>query len=344
MLISQLGGRNSLRFLSHSATNLDNESGGQLLAPKRMSRQLDYYFRHKDKVRLSKQRYYTRNKDGIRGAQRNYYAQNKDNSREYYLRNKTNILESKRRYYLRKKSEDALDSSAAHLPYLVRLTENLSWKTPEAVREYFDSVAKQLNISHYTDWYRISRPQILSFGGKSVYAKFGSLGSALAYAYPDIRWDFQKFAHRGKKAEQRRLRVALESLLPGVAIIEDYQHPELIWKNSDRPIELDLWIPKLQVSLEYQGEHHYHSLDLAFGPSVASQYSERDLEKLSLCKLHGITLIYIPFWWDGERESLAATLYRSRPDVFPVSAADPIPSEMPSRLIAEKGFAKVLRE
>jgi hypothetical protein len=33
--------------------------------------------------------------------------------------------------------------------------------------------------------------------------------------------------------------------------------------------------------------------------------------------------------WDGDAESLAATLYQARPDVFPVSHATPIPSEMP---------------
>lgn len=33
--------------------------------------------------------------------------------------------------------------------------------------------------------------------------------------------------------------------------------------------------------------------------------------------------------WDGEQESLSATLYQARPDVFPVSASPPIPAETP---------------
>jgi hypothetical protein len=33
--------------------------------------------------------------------------------------------------------------------------------------------------------------------------------------------------------------------------------------------------------------------------------------------------------WDGELGSLSATLYRARPDVFPVSTANPIPNEIP---------------
>src|SRR5689334_9639565 len=40
-----------------------------------------------------------------------------------------------------------------------------SWKTPEVVRDYFESIKSKLHISHYTDWYRISRTQIMELGG-----------------------------------------------------------------------------------------------------------------------------------------------------------------------------------
>jgi hypothetical protein len=63
------------------------------------------------------------------------------------------------------------------------------------------------------------------------------------------------------------LRLLIEELLPGIEIIEDYQHPELTWgvillaflclvyviDNSTRRAELDLWIPTFQIGLEYQG-------------------------------------------------------------------------------------------
>jgi hypothetical protein len=38
-----------------------------------------------------------------------------------------------------------------------------------------------------------------------------------------------KFSFRGKKAEQRRLKVKIEELLPGVEVVEEYQHPLLFW-------------------------------------------------------------------------------------------------------------------
>jgi hypothetical protein len=59
--------------------------------------------------------------------------------------------------------------------------------------------------------------------------KFGSLGRALQYAYPEFNWDLSKFSIRGKKSEQRLLKAKIEELLPGIEIIEEYQHPELNW-------------------------------------------------------------------------------------------------------------------
>jgi hypothetical protein len=62
-----------------------------------------------------------------------------------------------------------------------------------------------------------------------LYSKFESLGSALQYAYPEFNWDLDKFSFRGKKAEQRMLKTKIEDLLPGIEIIEEFQHPGLSW-------------------------------------------------------------------------------------------------------------------
>jgi hypothetical protein len=65
--------------------------------------------------------------------------------------------------------------------------------------------------------------------GLTLYSKFQNLGNALQYAYPEINWDQSKFSMRGKKSEQRWLRVLIEELVPGIEIVEDYQHPDLTW-------------------------------------------------------------------------------------------------------------------
>jgi hypothetical protein len=62
-----------------------------------------------------------------------------------------------------------------------------------------------------------------------LYSKFESLGHALQYAYPDIEWNLEKFSIRGKKSVQRKLKMRMEALMPGMESFEDYKHPDLIW-------------------------------------------------------------------------------------------------------------------
>jgi hypothetical protein len=57
--------------------------------------------------------------------------------------------------------------------------------------------------------------------------KFENLGSALKHAFPEFEWDLSKFAVKGKKSEQRWLKIKIEELLPGVDLVEDYLHPDV---------------------------------------------------------------------------------------------------------------------
>jgi hypothetical protein len=51
----------------------------------------------------------------------------------------------------------------------------------------------------------------------------------LQFAYPEFEWDLTKFSVRRKKSGQRWLKVMVKQLLPGMEIVEDFQHPELIF-------------------------------------------------------------------------------------------------------------------
>jgi hypothetical protein len=59
--------------------------------------------------------------------------------------------------------------------------------------------------------------------------KFGTLGNALVYAYPEYPWELSKFTFRGKKSVQRWLYFKLKELLPNVDLIEEFSHPDLVW-------------------------------------------------------------------------------------------------------------------
>jgi hypothetical protein len=57
----------------------------------------------------------------------------------------------------------------------------------------------------------------------------------------------------------------------------------------------------------------------------------RDSQKLTFLKEKGITLIEVPYWWDRKYDSLQATIYNQRPDLFTENpTGKPIPLSPPS--------------
>jgi hypothetical protein len=158
----------------------------------------EHYVRNKDIICEAKRTYYLLNKDSVIGARREYYRRNKDSMKEsmreyhrtYYFQHKNhtgedvyqfqrericnelrkrNREEANRAYYLRNKDKNreresyirAVKKSAGS----TRLMGRRSLKTPALVRDYIEALGKQLHISDYTDWYRISRTQITNVGG-----------------------------------------------------------------------------------------------------------------------------------------------------------------------------------
>lgn len=55
---------------------------------------------------------------------------------------------------------------------------------------------------------------------------------------------------------------------------------------------LDIYIPSLQLGIEYQGEQHYRPIDFFGGEKAFSATVERDKRKANLCSTHNITLLY----------------------------------------------------
>lgn len=90
---------------------------------------------------------------------------------------------------------------------------------------------------------------------------------------------------------------------------------------SLEPLELDIWIPSLNLAFEYQvlsfhsiprisffllqaftfkEKHHYVSTSYAYQPLDVLQ--SRDKMKQQLATTQGITLVTVPCWWDGRTE------------------------------------------
>ena len=76
--------------------------------------------------------------------------------------------------------------------------------------------------------------------------------------YPEVKWLPWKFSSVvSKKATQRWLANLIRDLFPNKEIIEDYQDPLLLFPGTEKRMELDIFVPELNIAFEYQGEHHF---------------------------------------------------------------------------------------
>jgi hypothetical protein len=105
----------------------------------------------------------------------------------------------------------------------------------------------------------------------------------------------------------------VQDLFKGQTIHLDYIHNELKYSRTKAGIQLDVYIPSLNLAFEYQGEQHYSSHYLYGSPEIIQR---RDQEKQMKCKEAGITLIHIPYWWDKEKLSLVGTVRQHRPELL----------------------------
>lgn len=63
-------------------------------------------------------------------------------------------------------------------------------------------------------------------------------------------------------------------------------HPE--WLNG---LYLDIFIPSINIAIEYQGQQHYEPLEYFGGEESFSENKERDIKKQILCKDNGVILL-----------------------------------------------------
>jgi len=188
--------------------------------------------------------------------------------------------------------------------------------TEETVRASLESVRDELDIESKEEWARVSHAALLMAsqrtGGAHRLLQKMTLSAALSLAYPLEDWshveELQK-AMPAKKASQWLLKKKVQRLFPDSDVLENHLHHSLV-RQSSAPVELDVFLPAQCLAFEFQGQHHFDEVP-AFGCLEVHQH--RDEEKRSLCQAHGIRLVEVPYWWDFELPSLAATVYQRYP-------------------------------
>lgn len=86
--------------------------------------------------------------------------------------------------------------------------------------------------------------------------------------------------------------------------INIFEYIKNIFKNSinkyrDSDIfkrqHIDIFIPRYNIGIEYQGEQHFEAIDFFGGEKALIKTQERDQRKRELCKEHGIKLFYFSY-------------------------------------------------
>ena len=176
--------------------------------------------------------------------------------------------------------------------------------------DFMRKLMTTFDIRRKDDFYRVSKRMVATLlkEGKSVLASIG-FHHLLLHCFPAEDWSFHEMKKRSKKAVQRWLMICLKKQLGGeIHFLEDYEHP-LISFSSGSLIELDLFIPSLNIAFEYNGEQHYDDIPSAFNPIELNR--DRDLQKVNLCLENRIQLLIIPYWWDLSPSSLSSFLLSS---------------------------------
>jgi len=185
------------------------------------------------------------------------------------------------------------------------------WNSLENQRNFLDSIANQYHVIQSKDWQRISLSLINNKGGKPLLARYNnSLLLLLKKVYPNNDWNQitdRKSSNLLMSNVQHEVWNFVRKFFPEEKILVNFRHPELLSDKRFVNIELDIWIPELNIAFEYHGHQHFRD---AFNKDLVEQ-RKRDQLRREQCSKVGITLIEIPYWWDNNEESLLATILQS---------------------------------
>eukprot|EP00026_Physarum_polycephalum_P004420 Phypoly_transcript_04439.p1 GENE.Phypoly_transcript_04439~~Phypoly_transcript_04439.p1 ORF type:complete len:682 (+),score=95.71 Phypoly_transcript_04439:71-2116(+) len=106
----------------------------------------------------------------------------------------------------------------------------------------------------------------------------------------------------------------LNDIFPHSNIFNDARQ---VLRNPDtgQVLELDCWLPDINLAFEFQDDYHYSSK--WYKHETIESVKLKDGKKRAAVLERGDTFVAIPFWWDGSKESAMAEIAFHRSDLFP---------------------------
>jgi hypothetical protein len=70
-------------------------------------------------------------------------------------------------------------------------------------------------------------------------------------------------------------------------------------------MQLDVWMPSLNIGIEYQGvQHYFDSRFVSDGEDGIEKRREKDEEKYRICEEIFVKILHVPFWWNLREDYL----------------------------------------
>jgi len=146
--------------------------------------------------------------------------------------------------------------------------------------------------------------------GKKILGDHKNLVNVLQLVYPSHKWKKTIFK---RSSSQLALFDLVKQLFPVFQheIQNNFWHPQITTDNGQK-LQLDIFIPSLQLAIEYNGNQHYSEVAIYKG---TKGIQTRDVHKIGACKQAGITLVIVPYQCTVDIAALKSVIQQSRPDI-----------------------------
>jgi hypothetical protein len=152
----------------------------------------------------------------------------------------------------------------------------------------------------FTEYLEISATLNTPSFDKPIYSKARDRIKSLLSLLVKERFEIQSLG--GSSHAEMTILKMIKELLPTQKITSHFR-PD--WLNR---LEIDIWIPEMNIGIEYQGEQHYHPIEIWGGDVGLRDLQIRDDRKRKICKERGVRLIEIKYDEAISKESLAKLL------------------------------------
>jgi len=193
------------------------------------------------------------------------------------------------------------------------------WKDEKNIKAYGVWLEQELAMTSFDEWYDLNSDIVGRFHGGGLLAHGKGKGLSVfeisRIVHPTIDWDPTKFEKK-KFTSQKRLFRVLKDIYTEEDILYNSRHRKIKNPKTNRSLELDCYLPSLNLAFEFQGKQHYEKNLFFHSKSSRDQYEDliyRDKIKEKRCRDLGINLIKVSKEnWDFTREGLISLIDKNR--------------------------------